>query len=334
MRKKDISEIPVIIAEASHVFDRCERKKGILGFLAMPFQKIANSELFFSLQTSVSAKTVIIAVGCLIAVGCIGGAVLTYNNNIIYYDIISQLNSDNSELRQINELNINGKSVESSPIILSSGEKPDLIDVPFYSQKDYPTGCELVSTSMLLAFYGVDMNAEQLISNGYVTAKKVYLNRYGDAWGPDPNMYFVGDPLDDKGYGCYSGTIISALQKILPEESYTVVDLKKSSLEEICEDYIDKGIPVLLWGSINMKPTYVYDINHWVIDEGNKYGTDFHWRSNEHCLVMTGYDNGYYYFNDPLEKESGTKYLKWQVEKRYSELGMMAVAIEKNKGHL
>ena len=328
MKKNRIPENPEIIAEVSHAFSRSDNKNGIIGILSTPFRKIAESEWFFSLQTTVTAKSLIIILSGLAAAAFIAAAVLTYEHNTVYHELPEHIVSSGS-VHSFDELKALNKPAERSEIILSSGEEPDLLDVPFYSQKDYPTGCELVSTSMLLAFYGVDISADKLISDGYITAKKVYLNRYGNACGPDPDMYFVGNPLDEKGYGCYSKTIISALEKILPEDKYSVIDLHNKSMETICKDYLDKGIPVLLWASINMKPTYISSINHWMIDEGNKYGTEFRWRSNEHCLVMTGYDSGYYYFNDPLDEKNGTKYRKWQVEKRYNELGKMAVAVKK-----
>ena len=51
------------------------------------------------------------------------------------------------------------------------------------------------------------------------------------------------------------------------------------------------------------------------------------WTACEHCLVLTGYDSTYYYFNDPLNANGRVKYKKSLVNKRYTELGKQAVVV-------
>ena len=202
-----------------------------------------------------------------------------------------------------------------------------MLNVPFFSQKDYPTGCELVSTSMLLAKYGVKITAEEIVTKGYIKTKEVYLDKHGDPYGPDPNMTFVGDPLEENGFGCYSGAIVSALKKILPKSDYEVVDLTGLELEDICREYVDRGIPVLYWGSLQMEPLYYDIVNHWYIDEGKRKGEEFKWISNEHCMVLIGHNKDNYIFNDPSVDKAGAEYIRPLVEKRFKELGRQSVAI-------
>lgn len=208
-------------------------------------------------------------------------------------------------------------------------EKEYVIDVPFYSQEEYPTGCELVSTSMLLAYYGIDITADEIVKEGYIKTRDVYLDKRGDPYGPDPDMYFIGDPLEDNGYGCYSGAIISALEDILPKDEYEIVDLKGRNVDDICREYINNDIPVLFWGSLNMEHTYYDKVNHWYIDEGKRKGEEFKWYSNEHCLVLVGHDENCYYFNDPSADKPATRFGRSLVELRYIEMGSQAVAIVK-----
>lgn len=209
-------------------------------------------------------------------------------------------------------------------------KKKVLIDVPYYSQKDYPTGCELVSTSMLLAFYGFEISAGDLIREGYIKAVDVTeKGRDKTRYGGDPNKVFVGNPEKNTGYGCHSGAVILALKKYLsPQEhklgrKYEITDLGGMELDEICAEYIDNEIPVLVWASINMKPTFYKLANSWIIENT---GEHYLWKSNEHCLVLVGYDEENYYFNDPLVKKN-TAYIKPLVERRYGEMGMQAVAV-------
>lgn len=211
-------------------------------------------------------------------------------------------------------------------------KKNMLIDVPYYSQHDYPTGCELVSTSMLLAFLGFDIKAGELLEKGYLNAVDITEDSKNRKHGGDPDKVFIGNPEKNTGYGCYSGAIIYALNKYLKpreyilDKKYNIIDLNGMELEEICAEYISKGVPVIMWASIDMKPTFINLSNSWIID---KTGERYLWKSNEHCLVLVGYDEEYYYFNDPLA-EKDTPYLKRLAERRYGEMGMQAIAVIEN----
>lgn len=204
-----------------------------------------------------------------------------------------------------------------------------IVDVPYYSQKDYPTGCELVSMSMVLAFYGFDIKAGDIIKEGYLDAVEVYTKK-SVKYGGDPNKVFIGNPNKDDGYGCMSSAVVPALrryflsQKKNTDKKYKVADIGGMSLDEICEKYIDNRIPVLVWCSIDMKPTFTKLWNSWIIEDT---GERYIWKSNEHCLVLVGYDDENYYFNDPLSRKN-KKYMKCLAERRYGEMGMQAVVVE------
>lgn len=226
------------------------------------------------------------------------------------------------------------QTTTGSPEKIARNLKSEMfIDVPYYSQNDYPTGCELVSTSMLLAFHGFDIKAGEIIEQSYLKAvdiKEKKKNGKTVKYGGDPDKVFIGNPSRNTGYGCHSGAIILALQRYLkPKEyeldtKYEITDLTGMEIEEICEKYINREIPVIVWASINMKPTFQKLGNSWIIENTGKR---YFWKSNEHCLVLTGYDKENYYFNDPLTGKN-TAYIKRLAERRYSEMGMQAVVVE------
>ena len=87
-------------------------------------------------------------------------------------------------------------------------------------------------------------------------------------------------------------------------------------------DYIDKGIPVAVWASINM--VNVDNGRQWVIPET---GQLFTWKRHEHCLVLVGYDAEYYYMNDPYQSKGLVAYKRSVVEARYAQMGYQAVVI-------
>ena len=194
-----------------------------------------------------------------------------------------------------------------------------LLDVSHMDQGNYPTGCESVSAVMLMNYYGIRVDAGTFIDT-YLEKGECY-EQDGQIYAPDPNEAFVGDPYTSWGFGVYAPAIAEAMEQCLPA-GYTLVNETGTSLKELCSIYLDLGHPVLVWATISMVAT----------SEGptwNVTGTDrtFTWINNEHCLVLVGYDDVYYYFNDPLDYDAPTAYPRTLVEQRYEEMGMQALAI-------
>lgn len=198
-----------------------------------------------------------------------------------------------------------------------------ILDVPYIDQVEkYPTGCESVSATMLLNHYHIDITVEDFID--------IYLDKGSHPYednnelvGANPWQQFVGDPYQTTGYGCYSPVILNAFNDILNANKYLVLDLSHHSLQDICHQYIDQGIPVLIWATIDMKQPS--EGRTWRIAHSQEY---FTWIKPEHCLVLTGYDKFYYYFNDPLQHQN-TAYPKAKVEIAYQGLYEQAITIVK-----
>ena len=58
-------------------------------------------------------------------------------------------------------------------------------------------------------------------------------------------------------------------------------------------------------------------------------GERFLWTSNEHCMLLVGYDEENYYFNDPYDNNGVIGYSKQLVEKRHAAQHSMALGIHK-----
>lgn len=100
-----------------------------------------------------------------------------------------------------------------------------------------------------------------------------------------------------------------------------VEDLTGVSMERLCTEYLDRGRPVIFWACIDMKePVTGPD---WYLEDGT---TVFTWISNEHCMLLVGYDETHYYFNDPWEHHGTTGYEKTLTEARHRAQYAMAVA--------
>ena len=164
------------------------------------------------------------------------------------------------------------------------------IDVPYISQKGkYPTGCESVSTVMLLQFLGYDISVDTFIEN-YLECRKFEM-RDGQIYGADPNEHFCGSPYSEDDFGCYAPVIKKALEKAIGE-SYDIIDETGKPMEWLLRNYIDKGMPVVFWACI-------------------------------------GYDADGYYFNDPYEGHGVIHYPKALVENRHRAQYEMAVGVIK-----
>ena len=197
-----------------------------------------------------------------------------------------------------------------------------IIPVPYIDQSvKYPTGCESVSTVMLLKYLGYDISVEQFIEN--CLDKKEFEIREGQLFGADPNLYFCGSPYDKDSFGCYAPVICKALKKVLGEE-YEVVNETDTSIEELVKKYIDADMPVIFWVCINMREPITGP--EWRLFDS---GEVFTWISNEHCMLLVGYDESGYYFNDPHENRGLIHYEKALVEDRHKAQYSMAVGIVK-----
>ncbi len=196
------------------------------------------------------------------------------------------------------------------------------IDVPYIDQTEIaPTGCESVSACMLVQYLGNDIAPEVFIRS-YLDMKPMHLVNQ-ELYGPHPNDAFVGDPFTREGYGCYAPVMVNALKKALSDQ-YEVINETGTSLDDLCHRYLDCGIPVLLWATIDMEPSEPGSFYH--LDET---GELYQWTRHEHCLLFVGYEKGLYWFNDPWGNHGVCTYPSELVEKRHAELGMQAVGVRR-----
>jgi len=184
-----------------------------------------------------------------------------------------------------------------------------LIDAPFISQlNSYPTGCESVSAVMGLNYLGFDITVDGFIDN--------YLPQ-GSASSFDPNVCFGGNPRSQSGMGCYAPVIEKASKSALDGYGVTVIRHDNLSISNLCQKYIDNDIPVIIWATQDMQTPR----NGVVINYNN---TNIQWIAPEHCLLLVGYNENNYIFNDPL-KSKNYSYSRSAVENAYYGLGAQAV---------
>mgnify|MGYP003303352140 FL=1 len=204
-------------------------------------------------------------------------------------------------------------------------KKKKIIQVPYIDQSvKYPTGCESVSTVMLLQYLGYDISVDEFIAD--YLEMKAFEEREGQLFGADPNLYFCGSPYDKDSFGCYAPVICKALEKAIGDK-YETRNETNTSVDELIRKYIDADMPVIFWACIDMREPIVGP--EWKLFDSEEV---FTWISNEHCMLLVGYDEEGYYFNDPHENRGLIRYEKELVENRHKAQYSMAVGVCRKDG--
>lgn len=194
------------------------------------------------------------------------------------------------------------------------------LDVPYISQKDmYPTGCESVSAVMLLNYLGYPVSVDTFIEK-YLDCQSFEIKE-GRLYGPDPRQSFCGSPYHEEDFGCYAPVIKRALERVMGD-SYDIIDETGKPTAWLLEHYIDQGLPVIYWACIDMREPVIGP--EWYLKDT---GEVFTWISNEHCMLLVGYDDKNYYFNDPYEGHGIVAYPKDLTEDRHKAQYGMAVGV-------
>lgn len=247
---------------------------------------------------------------------------------MLFFLIFCLAFSSCAEVATKNEPNVsfyeskNETSTENTDNSVSGTEntnvRESLIPVPALCQyPELPTGCESTAAAMVLNFYGAEISPSEFAS-AWLECSEDFYTYNGVFYGPDPNMVFAGDPFSSAAYGCFSNPIANAINRNSQKLSAEVIIGKR--LDELCESYIANGKPLLIWATMAMKKSY--SGKSWTTPEGST----FTWIAGEHCLVLVGFDERFYYLNDPMSG-SLVAYPKETVQKRFDELGSQAVLI-------
>lgn len=202
-----------------------------------------------------------------------------------------------------------------------------LLCAPYIDQTGrWINGCESVSAVMLLQYLGLAIDPDAFISHDLRCAPLTEAD--GERCGPDPHFVYAGDPRDHTGYGCYAPCICNALEHALARYGaagyFAVRDETGKTAAQLCAEYIDAGMPVVFWATLNFEPSGPAE--DWRLPDGSR----FTWTSREHCLLLVGYDEENYWFNDPWQNRGLCQQPKALVEQRHREQGMYAVGLKRN----
>ena len=200
-----------------------------------------------------------------------------------------------------------------------------IVSAPYIDQTErWVNGCESISSVMLLQAVGIDIDPDTFIARDLPHAP--YWEQDGRLYGPDPWQVYPGDPHDHTGYGCYSPCIVKALNSASGARG------RSRPVRGRGRERQDGGPAVQLTSTPGCRwcsgPRWTSSLcprkrDHWLLADG----TDFAWKCNEHCLLLVGYDEENYWFNDPWHDHGVCPQPKQLVEDCHAAQGMFAVTL-------
>lgn len=202
-------------------------------------------------------------------------------------------------------------------------------NVKVIPQTDLKAGCETYACTMLLNILGFDLD-EHTIADNYLNCVYIYQDDSGEMYGPDLYSAFAGTAY--AGWGVYAPSMAKSMNEYLKDQKSNLkaYPMENVELEDLVDQYVSKGVPVMIWATTNMEEPYVFDtwtVNY--VDENAKteIGDSFSWYMHEHCLVLIGYDNDNYYFGDSTAGEISC-FKKDLVKKRYEQMFKQSIVVK------
>ena len=200
-----------------------------------------------------------------------------------------------------------------------SPEPPSaMMEVPYLMQMpELPRGCEVTSLAILLLSQGIQTDKMELAER----VKKdptPYQIKNGQVFYGNPHAGFVGrmNSYSESGYGVYHEPIAELLNEYMPDMA---LDLTGCDFDDLLY-YLALDIPVWVIINTTYAPLPKSAFLTWNTDLGPIQIT-----YREHSVLLTGYDETYIYFNDPLTGPSQASRLTFA--EAWKQMGRQAVTI-------
>ncbi|MGZ9584871.1 C39 family peptidase [Paenibacillus marinisediminis] len=195
---------------------------------------------------------------------------------------------------------------------------PNILQMP-----ELPRGCEVTALAMLLQYAGVSVDKMELakdIKRDTTPYEKVD----GEVYFGNPYDGFVGDiySFSNPGLGVFHGPIAELAEKYLPER---VIDMTKMSFQDMLYP-LSQGQPVWvihnsLFDTVPESQWYTWNTPSGRLDITYK----------EHSVLITGVDDEYIYFNDPLDEQMKAK--RDAFQRGWEQMGSQAITYVPQRTH-
>lgn len=191
-------------------------------------------------------------------------------------------------------------------------------DVPIiYQNPDLPRGCEITALTMLVNYKGEKID-KLTLAQKIKKDNSDYKIIDGITYFGNPNKGFVGDiyNLQKPGFGVYHKPIFELLEEYFPRRA---VDLTGGNFDTILKFVsMDRPVWVIINNTYKLLPQNKF--TKWMTDDG-----EINITYSEHSVVVTGFDNNFIYFNDPLGLRQFA--VKEQFIEAWEQMGSQAVSV-------
>lgn len=171
-----------------------------------------------------------------------------------------------------------------------SFQSDHVIDIePILQNPDFPTGCEIVSLTMVLSYITQETVDTNVLVDDYIT---LYSDNFATG--------FMGDPRSVDGGGTFPPAIAKCANDYLTDAHINLIALDATGIElKQILNYIDAGFPIIMWTTIAMKEP------SWRENFAEYGSTTYQWYISEHCVLVKGYDleKNVFIINDPMVGE-------------------------------
>lgn len=223
-------------------------------------------------------------------------------------------------LSEENENNPNSSILEEELVF---PEEYIINDFPIvFQMPELPTGCEITAITMVLNYYGYNVDKSTMASEYLPTvSNNQYYGADGRLYGNDLRKYFVGDPFTQAGYICGTEAILSAVNTYLQETKSSMQAINKSGAQpEELYELVSKNTPVMVWITIDMADRS--SPQGWYTEDGDYVD----WSTNDHGAVLIGYSTDMVMIADPL---SGiVEYSRTQFESVFASRSYQCVILD------
>jgi len=159
-----------------------------------------------------------------------------------------------------------------------------ITDAPFVGQMpELPRGCEVAALTMMINYRGL-MVDKMTLAGDLKKSPRTY---------DDPNNGFIGDmySMSGHGLGVYHAPVAKLARDYMPRE---IIDATGCAFTDLFY-YLDRGRPVWVMTNTRFSRISENDFVYWDTPGGTVKVT-----YRMHAVLVTGYDDGYIYFHDPL----------------------------------
>ncbi|WP_053218830.1 C39 family peptidase [Virgibacillus senegalensis] len=194
------------------------------------------------------------------------------------------------------------------------------LEAPLIQQyPELPRGCEVTSLAMLLQYNGIEVSKLELAKQIDKDATTYRRTESGIFFG-NPSVGFVGDmySLDKPGFGVYHEPVSKLAARYLGDR---VHDFSGGHFYEILK-HIHNEQPVWIITNSSFKKLPENDFQTWNTEQGSIKVT-----MKEHSVLVTGYDEKFIYFNDPLAKKQRKAPIN-DFKEAWVQMGKQAITVK------